>query len=117
VVAGENYGQGSSREHAALAPRYLGVRLVLAKSFARIHRANLINFGIIPAIIDESFQQNLSRGKKLRALNLKKEIEQSQSLSLLDEEGRKYSARIILSERERKILLAGGLLNLVKFRG
>ena len=117
VVAGENYGQGSSREHAALAPRYLGVRLVLAKSFARIHRANLINFGIIPAIIDESFWQNLSLGKKLRALNLKREIEQSQSLSLLDEEGRKYSARIILSERERKILLAGGLLNLVKFRG
>jgi len=116
IVAGENYGQGSSREHAALAPRYLGVRLVLARSFARIHRANLINFGIIPGLIDESFYKKLLPGKKLRLLNLKKEVQGTQSLSLLDERGEKFTARLVLSERERKILAEGGLLNLVRFR-
>src|SRR5690606_24091346 len=54
IVAGDNYGQGSSREHAALAPRYLGLRLVVARSFARIHRANLVNYGVLPLLCDEA---------------------------------------------------------------
>ena len=67
IVAGENYGQGSSREHAALAPRHLGIRVVLAKSFARIHRANLINFGILPLIfaVPDDYER-LNIGEKLK---------------------------------------------------
>jgi len=65
IVGGLNYGQGSSREHAAIAPRYLGVRVVLAKSFARIHKNNLINFGIVPLIIDDSFYDNVNEYDEL----------------------------------------------------
>jgi aconitate hydratase len=62
IVAGENYGQGSSREHAALAPKYLGVKAVLAKSYARIHQANLLNFGVVPLIISSGDYENVNQG-------------------------------------------------------
>jgi len=65
IVGGLNYGQGSSREHASIAPRYLGVRAVLAKSFARIHRQNLINFGIVPIQIDEDFYEEINESNEL----------------------------------------------------
>lgn len=64
VLAGDNYGQGSSREHAALAPMYLGVKAVFARSFARIHRSNLINFGILPVVIDEDGYALLEQGQR-----------------------------------------------------
>src|SRR5574344_126413 len=62
IVAGNNYGQGSSREHAAICPRYLGVKVVLAKSFARIHRQNLLNFGILPLQINDEIYDSISQG-------------------------------------------------------
>ena len=115
VLAGENYGQGSSREHAALAPRFLGVRIVLAKSFARIHRANLINFGIIPALIDEEVYQNLAPFSLLIFPELKENITAHSELVFIEKSTEKrFKAKINLSERERKVIIAGGRLNLLK---
>ncbi|HUU68548.1 MAG TPA: aconitate hydratase [Planctomycetota bacterium] len=115
VVGGGNYGQGSSREHAALAPMYLGVSMVLVKSFARIHRANLINFGIVPAIINEADYDALHQGMRLRVPNLRSAIENRQPIEIVDESsGTTFTAQLDLTEREAKILLAGGLLNYTK---
>ena len=112
IVGGANYGQGSSREHAALAPMYLGVSMVLAKSFARIHRANLINFGIVPVLIDETDYDALEQGAKLSAPNLRDAVEKREHLEIIEEpSGRKIAGRLDLSERQARILLAGGLLN------
>ena len=112
IVGGANYGQGSSREHAALAPMYLGVSMVLAKSFARIHRANLINFGIVPVLIDETDYDALEQGAKLSAPNLRDAVEKREHLEIIEEpSGRKIVGKLDLSERQARILLAGGLLN------
>jgi len=112
IVAGENYGQGSSREHAALAPRWLGVRAVVAKSFARIHRANLINFGILPlTFVDPADHKALRQGDrvKLSLGDLRGEI----PLHDLDR-GVTIRLRHDLSPREREIVRAGGAMNLVR---
>jgi len=115
VIGGGNYGQGSSREHAALAPMHLGVSMVLAKSFARIHRANLINFGIVPAIISEADYDALRQGARLRVSGLRAAVENRQPIEIIDESsGTRFAARIDLTGREAKILLAGGLLNCTK---
>jgi len=115
VVGGDNYGQGSSREHAALAPRYLGVRVKLVKSFARIHKANLINFGILPLVFANPADYDLLEpGTKVRLPNIRQ--------ALLDKAERvevkvgdfSIVARLEVSERHRQILLAGGLLNWAK---
>jgi len=114
IVGGENYGQGSSREHAALCPRWLGVRAVLAKSFARIHRSNLINFGIVPLIFAEPKDyEKLRVGQKGRLLlgDLEREVYLE-----IPEEGLKIRLLAELSPREREILKAGGILNFVKGR-
>jgi aconitate hydratase len=112
LVGGKNYGQGSSREHAALAPRYLGIRAVVARSFARIHKANLINFGILPLeFAHERDQDRFSPGDRLRIENLVPLIREGKSLSLMNAtRGFAAKTRLEISARQREILLAGGLL-------
>lgn len=112
ILAGENYGQGSSREHAALAPRYLGVRVVLAKSFARLHRANLINFGVLPLLIEEEAYQRLEEGDRVTLSDLRSSVTASDRVPVKREKtGFTIEARLDLSIRERQIVLAGGRLN------
>jgi len=112
VVGGDNYGQGSSREHAALAPRYLGVRAKLAKSFARIHKANLVNYGILPLVFaDPEDYQAVNRGDWLRFENLRTLVSEGAKIIPVDVNGRPVETRLEVSDRERDILLAGGLLN------
>lgn len=119
VVGGENYGQGSSREHAALAPRFLGLRGVIAKSFARIHAQNLVNFGILPltfadpqdwqrvepadVLVMEDLRAGLHNGRRLRIRNQTRD----QSYALVHD----------LSGRQLQVLLAGGLINFIRQRG
>jgi aconitate hydratase len=112
VVAGDNYGQGSSREHAALAPMHLGLKAVLAKSFARIHRANLVNFGILPLIFCSDDEYNsLSAGDELvieePGEQLKSEVVIIKNIS----KNREIKARHGLSPRQLDLIKAGGLLN------
>ncbi|MEW6531722.1 MAG: aconitate hydratase [Thermodesulfobacteriota bacterium] len=113
IVGGENYGQGSSREHAAIAPRYLGVRAKVAKSFARIHKANLINFGILPlTLVNPSDYDRVSRGDTVRMKGIRKEIQSGKSELSIEIGGREVPVRLEVTDREREILLAGTLLNL-----
>jgi aconitate hydratase len=115
VIGGENYGQGSSREHAALAPRYLGVRVKIAKSFARIHKANLCNFGIIPLIFKDPRDYDLfSKGTKIALRRVRERIERGEKEIPVELDGRRVVALLEVSERQRKHLLAGGTLNYVK---
>ena len=115
VVGGENYGQGSSREHAAIAPRFLGVRAKIAKSFARIHKANLINFGILPLIFADPLDYAaLEQGDRIRLENAKSDLASGKNelVAQIVRSGNKIILRLEITERERKILLAGGLINL-----
>jgi len=115
VVGGENYGQGSSREHAAIAPRRLGVRAKVAKSFARIHKANLINFGILPlTFANPSDYDAISQGAVLRLAGVRSEVARGKEEIEAEvvSSGRKITLRLDVTERERGILLAGGLINL-----
>jgi len=115
VIGGENYGQGSSREHAALAPRYLGIRAKLVKSFARIHRANLINFGILPLVFKNGADYDLlGQNDKVVFRDLHKLVASGAGEIPLTVNGRTIIALLDASERERKELLAGGTLNYVK---
>jgi len=113
VVGGENYGQGSSREHAALAPMYLGIKAILAKSYARIHRSNLINFGIFPLTFedpDEFFK--IQQGDHLRITQLRSVFPVEDLLKIENvTQNRVLKVSHGLNSREREILLAGGLLN------
>lgn len=113
LLAGQNYGQGSSREHAALVPLYLGVRAVLAKSFARIHQANLINNGILPlTFVHEEDYDEIAPMDELELPGVRQAIANGQEeLTLVDRtQGRTYTVRLPLTERQRGMLLAGGLL-------
>ncbi len=117
LLGGENYGQGSSREHAALAPMYLGVQAVLARSFARIHRANLINFGILPLVISREDYGRLERGDRLQFDGLRVAVQRGQPIvatRLNTDETIELTCE--LSEREREIILAGGRLNYIRSR-
>jgi aconitate hydratase len=115
VVGGENYGQGSSREHAAIAPRYLGVRVKIAKSFARIHRANLINFGILPLVLaDPADYERLAEGASLFLPGLRRRVEAGQEELPIRVSGATVLTRLVVSPRERRDLLAGGALNAVR---
>jgi aconitate hydratase len=114
IVGGSNYGQGSSREHAALAPLYLGVKAVLVKSFARIHRANLINAGILPlTFANETDYDSISQGDELVLENVRKFVEngESQFTVINKTNGKKIKVICELSGRTKKIMLAGGLLD------
>lgn len=115
VVAGENYGQGSSREHAALAPRYLGIRAKLAKSFARIHKANLINFGILPLVFkDPADYDLLNQGETVIFSRLRSLVAAGATEIPVRVDGREIVTLLQVSARERQDLLAGGTLNYVK---
>ncbi|MBX6395179.1 MAG: hypothetical protein IRY98_05570 [Alicyclobacillaceae bacterium] len=115
IVAGSNYGQGSSREHAALAPMYLGVKAVIAKSFARIHRANLINFGIVPlTFVDETDYDAIQPDDTLTIHDIRQQLSQGPVIEIESSSGRKFQTRCDLSDRQREILLSGGLLNHVR---
>ena len=115
VVGGDNYGQGSSREHAALAPRYLGVFAKIVKSFARIHKANLVNFGILPLVFaDPADYEAISQGNKLSFPEIRKMIAVGATEIPVIVEGRQITTILDVSERQRKILLAGGILNQAK---
>ena len=113
IVGGQNYGQGSSREHAALVPLYLGIRAVIAKSFARIHMANLINFGILPlTFADPADYDRLNQTDDLFIGDYADAIASADSLTLQDRTtGATIPLLLHLTERQRHILLAGGLLN------
>ncbi len=116
VLGGVNYGQGSSREHAALVPLYLGVKGVIAKSFARIHVANLINFGIVPMTLDEPDDyEKLSENDPLAIDGFAEAIKSRDEVFVKNERtGEAVKVRLTLSPRQREILLAGGRLNYTK---
>ncbi len=117
IVASENYGQGSSREHAAIAPRFLGIRAKLAKSFARIHKANLINFGIIPFTFkDPDDYESIGQGDSIEIDSVRDLIEggAKEFMAEIPETGKKIVLLLDVTDRERNILVAGGLINLAK---
>jgi aconitate hydratase len=112
VVGGENYGQGSSSEHAALVPLYLGVRCVIAKSFARIHVANLVNAGILPLQFqDPADYDAVSQGDALRLENVFAGLECGKFTLVNETTGKKMTLCANFTERQQKILRAGGLLD------
>ena len=116
IVAGTSYGQGSSREHAAICPMFLGVKAVIAKSFERIHAANLINFGILPLTFEnEADYETLGAGGEIEILGIKAALSSGSNLSLSDRASKKLMPlKYSLSARQRDILLAGGMLNYTK---
>ncbi len=112
VVGGENYGQGSSREHAALAPRYLGIRAKIVKSFARIHKANLINFGIVPLeFVKPGDYKKIEQGDTIRIPDIRNAIKRGDEIINVSVNGKQIPTKLNISARQRQILLAGGLLN------
>jgi aconitate hydratase len=115
VVGGENYGQGSSREHAALAPRYLGVRLKLVKSFARIHLANLINFGILPLTFENPQDYDLlTQGQVLELPGVQQRLLAGDERLTLKAGDKEIWVRVDLSARQRRLVAVGGALNLAR---
>jgi len=116
LVAGENYGQGSSREHAALCPMYLGIEAVFAQSFARIHKANLFNFGIVPLAIDAETYEKIEQGDDLEIVDdVPAGVSSGQEEFTVSVNGEwEFTADLDASEREREILSAGGKLSWVK---
>jgi len=114
VVGGHNYGQGSSREHAALAPRYLGLRVVIAKSFARIHQQNLANFGVLPLTFDNDDEYDrVDRGEKLELEDWAEALKNSGPIRVRNTtKDWEFECRAELSERQRKMILAGSLIAL-----
>jgi len=115
VIGGDNYGQGSSREHAALAPRFLGVRVKIAKGFARIHKANLCNFGILPLVFkDPKDYDRFSKDTKVVFPGVRDHIEKGDMEIPVQVNGQKVITLLEISDRQRSHLLAGGALNFVK---
>jgi aconitate hydratase len=112
IVGGETYGQGSSRESAAVGPMYLGVRAVIAKSFARIHRTNLINWGVVPLVFDDpAAWGEIERDDRLRLPSLRQSLAAGARVSVENTRtGAAFGASCVLTPRERDILLAGGVL-------
>ena len=116
VIGGSNYGQGSSREHAALVPLYLGIKAVVAKSYARIHCANLANAGLIPLqFVDEADYDRIDQMDELRLPRIKEELKQGTQVTLEDAtKGFTIQVEAQLTQRQREMVLAGGLLNYTK---
>jgi aconitate hydratase len=116
IVGGQNYGQGSSREHAALVPLYLGIKAVLVKSFARIHCANLVNAGIVPLVFEnEADYDRIDQMDDLSMPNIRAELEAGQPITVKDEtKGFTIHTNAQLTDRQRDMILAGGLLNYTK---
>jgi aconitate hydratase len=118
IIGGSNYGQGSSREHAALVPLYLGVKAVIAKSFARIHAANLINNGIIPiTFADPDDYDRFELGDELELPNVRERIMNGEAIEIVNvTKNVTMNGVVTLSERQKQMLCAGGLLNYTKNR-
>ncbi len=116
IIAGESYGQGSSREHAAMCPMYLGVKAVVAKSIERIHFANLVNFGIVPfAFANPADYDKLAAGDKLSIEGIRKAVEgEGKAMLKNDTKGVNIPVKVKLSDRQKEIILAGCLLNYAK---
>lgn len=116
IVSGENYGQGSSREHAALAPRFLGVRVVIAKSFARIHHANLVNFGIVPLEFKNKEDYNkFSLGDEILIPELESRLQEGKEIVVINKTtGEEVLCTYNLTPKQVSVLLKGGLLNWIK---
>lgn len=116
IIGGENYGQGSSREHAALAPRYLGLQMVLAKSFARIHWQNLVNFGILPlTFVNPDDYQRISQDDVLLLWDLPTVLQQDKDLSVeVEDKNLTIPVTHRLSPRQIEVLIDGGLINWLK---
>ena len=115
ILGGDNYGQGSSREHAALAPRFLGIRAKIVKSYARIHKANLINFGILPLVFkDPADHAKVKVGSRVEMKNIRSLLEQGAEEFPITVDGAEILVRCEVSARDREILAAGGKLNFVR---
>ncbi len=117
IVGGDNYGQGSSREHAAIAPRYLGLRVVLTKNFARIHWQNLVNFGILPlTFVNPEDWEKIEQGDTLELPNIAKEIQASGCcIDVVNKtKGQTYNAEHALSERQIEMIIQGSLINVIR---
>jgi aconitate hydratase len=116
IVGGLSYGQGSSREHAALCPMFLGVKAVVAKSFERIHSANLINFGIVPLTFQaEADYDKIDQGEEILIENIQQSISQNQPLTVKNlTKNTQIKVDYQLSQRQRDIILAGGMLAYIK---
>jgi len=116
VIAGASYGQGSSREHAAICPMYLGVKAIVAKSFERIHAANLINFGILPlTFANEADYDAIGANDQVEITGIMDALKKGAELTLADKtNGKSVALKYSLSSRQRDILLAGGMLNYTK---
>ena len=117
IVGGSNYGQGSSREHAALVPMYLGIRGVIAKSFARIHAANLINAGILPMTFEDPSDYDLLTQDSILTFSSIVSGMKKGKLEVTDDKGHRFTVNCDLTARQRAILLAGGLLNYTREGG
>ena len=117
IVGGLSYGQGSSREHAAICPMYLGVKAVLARSFERIHAANLVNFGIAPLLLNEADYADIEQGDELVIENMRAKIKAGEDLIVENKtKGKSYTVTYQLSDRQKEILLAGGTLSYMKMK-
>ncbi|MEW5693630.1 MAG: aconitate hydratase [Candidatus Hydrogenedentota bacterium] len=115
IIGGENYGQGSSREHAALAPMYLGIKAIIAKSFARIHRDNLINFGIIPLVFENSTDyEKIDLNDELEFNDMLLTIDKGKIEVLSLKDKTRITLKLLASDREKTILKAGGKLNYIR---
>ncbi len=119
IVGGANYGQGSSREHAALVPLYLGIRAVLAKSFARIHCANLVNAGILPLVfLDEKDYDGVDAMDDLELPDVRQAVAAGTEIAVRNRtKGTEFRARAVLTPRQRAVVLAGGLLDYTREKG
>ena len=116
IVGGENYGQGSSREHAAIAPRYLGVRAVIAKSFARIHWQNLANFGVLPLTFAQPDDwKKIDQGDVVAIKDVRSTLKNGNSISVTNvTKDETYQTQHTLSKRQVEMILDGSLINLVR---
>ncbi len=116
IVGGENYGQGSSREHAAMAPMALGVQAVIAKSFARIHKANLINFGILPLVFaNPADYEKLSQDDEIKIAGAREKVLAGNDLEIaIKRSGERTTVQLEVSQRQARVLAAGGLLNYIR---
>jgi aconitate hydratase len=117
IVGGSNYGQGSSREHAALAPMYLGLKAVIAKSFARIHWNNLVNFGIVPlTFANDADYDQVEQGDEMELVGIAEALKKGEPVTVRNQSkgGKEFKAAHNLTPRQADIVLAGGLLNWVR---
>jgi aconitate hydratase len=118
IIGGSNYGQGSSREHAAIAPRYLGLRVVIAKDYARIHWQNLVNFGVLPLTYENGQNHDaLEQGIKLKISGLHHALASGNRVNVEVDGGQTIECRHALSDRQVEILMAGGLINWKREQG